>query len=181
MRGKDRHISQPLFSCYFSSDAVQQTIKILQSIGEGVKDTTKRDASLKKCATIAEKLSKDYGNLERQASALQTNAYNAVIEIEKDNLKISQKEKNDTVVLSKLKSILNQAKKIEEERCNSKSMTDINEVLTLIGGFRNHLREDFELSLKAMSAASVSMKIIKTMALDIKEFWEDQVLLIKTV
>ena len=60
-------------------------------------------------------------------------------------------------------------------------MTDITEILKMIGGFQSNLDKDFDTSLKAMSAASVSMKIIKTMTLDMKDYWDDQVLLIKKV
>ena len=154
---------------------------MMHFIKEGVKNPNKRDESLKKCVPLAEKLAKDYEALANKANTLQEVAVTAVIEIERDNLQISKKEEKDAVVLGKIKRILNEAKKLEEERCNSKAMSDISNVMTMIGGFKNNLDNDFAIAMKAMSAASMSMKFVKTMALGIKEFWKNQVSIIKKV
>ena len=154
---------------------------MIQFIKIGIKDPKKRDESLKECAPIAEELAKGYGRLDRQASILQSVAFNAMNEIKRDNTKINQKEKIDEAMLHKIKTILNQAEKIEENRCNSKGISNIANVLGLIDGFQNNLDNDFKTALKAISAAGVSMRIIKTMGLGIRVFWEDQVKLIRKV
>ena len=153
----------------------------MQFIKNGVKDAKKRDESLKECVPIAEELAQGYGRLERQANVLQSVAVNAMEEIQRDDLKIRIKEKLDEDKLHEIKTILNEAKNIEENRCNSKGTTNIANVLELIGDFKKNLDNDFEIALKALSAAGASMGIIKTMAKDIREFWEDQMMLITMV
>ena len=166
----------------FSSNSIEKTIQMLQFVKDGVKDSSKRDESLKKCIPIAEGLANDYKELAKKADTLQDAAVKAVVEIEMDNLKISNKKKKDAEILNKLKSILSEAKKIETAKgCNSMALSNIAEVMNMIKDYNRDLSNDFEIALTAMSSASVSMKIIKTMALDINDYWMDQVSLIKKV
>ena len=68
--------------CFFGTKyEVDQLENVLQTkiqfIRDGVKNLKAQDDSLKKCALIAERLSKDYESLGKQASALQNVAYDA--------------------------------------------------------------------------------------------------------
>ena len=154
---------------------------MMNFVKEGVKNPSKEAESLKKCIPLAENLSNDYNALTKKANSLQEVTVTAVMDIEKDNLQISKKEEKDAVILRKIKRILMEAKKVEGERCNSKAMSDILNVMKMIEGFKNNLENDFAIAMKAMSAASMSMKFIKTMALEIRDFWRNQVLIIEKV
>ena len=70
---------------------MSHTIRIIAFIKEIVKDSAKRDESLKKCLPIAQNLAKDYEKLEREASTLKEVSVEAMKQIEKDNLGIMNK------------------------------------------------------------------------------------------